>query len=266
MQHTALEPYRVANSLIHRLDARLKLLATLAFVLAATTLPPSAWGALALLSLVAVLLIVVSHTPPMMMLRRSLVALPFVGMIALTLPFTRDGQLLWGVQLGRRVLGITDLGLLSFVSMLVKGWLSVLVASLLVTTTPFPTLLQAMQALRVPKILILIISFMYRYLFVLVDEALCLQRARLARSAARSTGGSGGTLLWRIKVLGGMIGSLFIRSYARSERIYQAMLSRGYDGQWFAVAHFRWQPRDTWAGLLMGIGLVAVMVFGVCVR
>ncbi len=262
MRHTALEPYRVANSLIHRLDARLKLLATLAFVLTATTLPPSAWGALALLSLVTALLIVVSHTPPMMMLRRSLVALPFVGMIALTLPFTRDGQLLWGVQLGRRMLGITDLGLLSFASMLVKGWLSVLVASLLVMTTPFPTLLQAMQALCVPKILILIISFMYRYLFVLVDEALCLQRARLARSA----GGSGGTLFWRIKVLGGMIGSLFIRSYARSERIYQAMLSRGYDGPWFAVAHFRWQPRDTWAGLLMGIGLVAVMVFGVCVR
>ena len=70
------------------------------------------------------------------------------------------------------------------------------------------------------------ISFMYRYLFVLVDEAMRLQTARDARSV-----GAGRTLFWRAKVLGGMIGCLFIRSYERSERIYAAMLSRGYAGE-----------------------------------
>ena len=66
---------------------------------------------------------------------------------------------------------------------------------------------------------------MYRYLFVLVDEAQRLQTARESRSA-----GSGGTVAWRARVLGGMVGSLFIRSYERSERIYAAMVGGASNG------------------------------------
>jgi cobalt/nickel transport system permease protein len=71
---------------------------------------------------------------------------------------------------------------------------------------------------------------MYRYIFVIADEALRLFRAREARSA-NPEGKAAGSIRWRASVLGGMIGSLFIRSYERSERIYAAMLSRGFDGE-----------------------------------
>ncbi|MBN1936117.1 MAG: cobalt ECF transporter T component CbiQ [Anaerolineae bacterium] len=258
--HLALEPYHVADSLIHRLDARLKLLATLAFVLAATCLPPSAWTALLGLSLIVATLLIASRVPPSVALKRSLIALPFASMIALSIPFTHVGQTLWSAQFGRWTLAVTDQGLTLFASIVIKAWLSVLVSGLLVATTSFPTLLQAMQALRVPRILITIISFMYRYLFVLVDEATRLQTARQARSAGGAR--AGGTMLWRIKVLGGMIGSLFIRSYERSERIYQAMLSRGYDGQWPALTQPAWQPRDTWAGVLIFTSLACIVILG----
>ncbi|MBN1140023.1 MAG: cobalt ECF transporter T component CbiQ [Anaerolineae bacterium] len=259
----ALESYHVADSPIHRLDARLKLLATLAFVLAVTSLPPSAWAALLLLGVVALALTVSSRVPLVTALKRSLIALPFAGMIALSIPFTRGGLVLWRVQLGSWTLAVTDLGLVTWTSIVVKAWLSVWVSGLLVATTPFPALLKAMQALRLPQILVTIIALMVRYLFVLVDEATRLQTARQARSAGTAaTARAGGTLFWRVKVLGGMIGSLFIRSYERSERIYHAMLSRGYDGQWPALNPLIWQPQDTWAGILLGTCLTAIAILG----
>ena len=78
--------------------------------------------------------------------------------------------------------------------------------------------------------LVSIVAFMYRYVFVLVDEAQRLLRARAARSAGVGAG-TGGTIAWRARVSGGMAGSLFLRTYERSERIYLAMLARGFDGE-----------------------------------
>ena len=71
---------------------------------------------------------------------------------------------------------------------------------------------------------------MWRYLFVLVDEAIRLTRARDARSGS-VTGRGGGAVWWRARVAGGMAGNLFLRGYERSERIYAAMVARGYDGE-----------------------------------
>jgi cobalt/nickel transport system permease protein len=154
-------------------------------------------------------------------------------------------------------LSITDAGLILFATVVVKAWLSVLVSGLLVVTTPFPDLLKAMRSLHIPLVLTATISFMYRYLFVLVDEATRLQAARAARSV-----GTGRTVWWRARVLGGMIGSLFIRSYERSERIYAAMLSRGFAGEVRTLTRLTWQARDTWVGLVWVASLAAVAVLG----
>ncbi len=74
---------------------------------------------------------------------------------------------------------------------------------------------------------------MWRYLFVLADEALRLLRARQARSGQTDRPGlkPGGSLSWRGRVAGGMAGSLFLRAFERSDRIYMAMVARGYDGE-----------------------------------
>ena len=257
MRHSFLDRYRQGASLVHRLDPRLKLLATLAFILAVTMTPAGRWPTFALWTALALGLVRLAQVPLREGLKRSAVALPFAGVVALSLPFTQGGQVIWSWQVFGLTLTITEAGLTLFASVLLKAWLSVMVSGLLVATTPFPDLLQAMRALHVPAALTATISFMYRYLFVLTDEALRLQTARAARAV-----GPGRTVWWRARVLGGMIGSLFIRSYERSERVYAAMLARGFRGEVRSLTRLTWQARDTWAGLIWLIVLVAVAALG----
>jgi cobalt/nickel transport system permease protein len=224
-------------------------------VIAATSTPPHAWPAFLLLTALAGGAILLSQVPLGEALKRSSVALPFAGMAALSLLSTRAGHVMWTWHPLGWQLAITEQGVLSFASVLLKAWLSVLVSGLLVATTPFPSLVMALRALGVPAVLTAVLSFMYRYLFVLVDEAMRLQTARQARSA-----GTGGTLLWRARVVGGMIGSLFIRSYERSERIHAAMRSRGFDGEVRSLTRLQWQARDSWAALCWGLLLAGIAV------
>ena len=109
-------------------------------------------------------------------------------------------------------------------------------AILLAVTTAFADLLWGMRELRIPKALVNIVAFMYRYLFVLGDEALRLMRARAARSGESTFGRRGGSLAWRGRVAGGMVGNLAMRAFERSERIYDAMVARGYRGEILALA------------------------------
>lgn len=257
MQSSFLDRYLSGNSLVHRLDPRLKLLATVAYVLAATSTPPGAWLALANLAGLALAAVGLARIPLTEALKRSSIALPFAGVVAISLPFTHTGQAVWSWSIGALRLTITDTGLVLFATVVAKSWLSVMVSGLLVATTRFPDLVHAMRALHVPAVLAGTISFMVRYLFVLVEEAMRLMTARAARSA-----GKGGSLIWRTRVLGGMIGSLFIRSYERSERIYAAMVSRGFTGEMRTLTPLVWQPRDTWASLAWLLALVSVLVVG----
>jgi cobalt/nickel transport system permease protein len=202
---------------------------------------------------------------PLRLVRGAFVALPFM-LIALPLVFTRGGDPLGSIDLGPLRLTISGEGLRMFLTIATKSWLSVQVALLLAYTTPFHDLLDAMRELRVPRILVAIIGFMYRYLAVIGDEAQRLIRARASRSAAAEGARSGGTIGWRARVTGHMVGSLFLRSYERSERIYAAMLARGFDG---TFRHLGLEPirRGEWVAFAVTIGALsafqAVAHFGV---
>ena len=159
---------------------------------------------------------------------RSLIALPFI-LIALPTVFTKPGDPLYELSFGLFTLTATVDGVEFFTSVLIKSWTSVTAAVILTSTTPALGLLSALRSLKLPETLVAVVMLMYRYLFVLVEEAQRMLRARAARSAAVGPG-SGGSLIWRASSAGGMAGSLFIRTLDRSERIYMAMLARGYDG------------------------------------
>jgi cobalt/nickel transport system permease protein len=88
-----------------------------------------------------------------------------------------------------------------------------------------------MRALRLPAALVSIVAFMYRYLFVLADEALRLMRARASRSGVAAGTKAGGSLAWRGRVAGGLVGNLTLRAFERSERIHDAMVARGFKGE-----------------------------------
>lgn len=229
MHVDAFDRYHEAESPLHHLDPRVKVVVTVAFILSNVLLPDGAWTAF-LLSWGFVLLgnglsgLGLGYT-----FRRSFVALPF-ALAAVTAIFSIPGKPLAEWHLGMLTLIPTDAGLLRFVSIVIRSWLSVQMAILLVTVTRFPDLVHAFEHLRVPSILTTIIAFLYRYLFVLSDEVMRLLRARQARSAAAAGQRSGGNVLWRGRVAGHLAGQLFLRSYERSDRIYNAMLARGYDG------------------------------------
>jgi cobalt/nickel transport system permease protein len=130
-------------------------------------------------------------------------------------------------------LSISTVGLERFASISLKSWLSVQAAVVMAASTPFPDLLVAMRAVRLPRLLVMLFGLMWRYLFVFADEGLRLTRARAARSGQSDLAGAkaGGNLAWRARVTGGMAGNLFVRAFERSDRIYMAMLARGYDGE-----------------------------------
>ena len=227
-----LDPYRDLPSPIHDLDGRTKLLLAVGFILTASLTPLAAWPVYILLLAVILSVEVLSGLGMGYVLKRAALALPFV-LAALPVIFTSPGQTLWTGHFGTWVISMSTPGLARFGSIAFKSWLSVQAAIVLSATTPFPDLLQAMRAVGVPRLLVGMFALMWRYLFVLVDEALRLLRARAARSGQAVDGGpkTGGSLKWRAQTTGGMAGSLFLRAFELSERIYVAMLSRGYDGE-----------------------------------
>jgi len=227
-----LDPYRPKASLVHRLDARVKLVLALAFILSCALTPTGAWPIYFLLLALALAAAMLSELGIGFVLKRAALALPFV-LAALPLVFTAPGELLLSIPLGSIAINISGPGLERFLSIALKSWISVQAAIILASSTPFPELLAAMRAVRIPRLLVAIFALMWRYLFVLVDEVLRLTRARAARSghSDRSDLRPGGSWTWRARVTGGMAGNLFMRALERSDRIYMAMVSRGYDGE-----------------------------------
>ena len=257
-----LDRYIPRHSPAHHADARLKIVLALAAVLGIALLPAGAFAAYVFVWLALAAASAFARLGPLRLVRGSWVVLPFV-LVAVPLLFTRPGEALLTLELGPIVLTITDAGLRDVLSIVAKSWLSVQAALLLAYTTPFADLVEALRALRVPAIMVSIISFMYRYLAVLTDEAGRMSRARASRSAAAPQGRSGGSLTWRAKVTGSMVGSLFIRSYERSERIYSAMLARGFAG----TVQPAQRPRpDQRSMMWFTLALAAIVVFVIAVN
>lgn len=265
MHSDAFDRYHHENSTLHRLDPRIKAVVTIAFILSNALLPDGAWIAFALSWLFLLLANTLSNLGLGFTFRRSFIAFPF-ALVAVTVLFSIPGHPLFQFHFMMWDFAITDAGLLRFVSIVIRSWLSVQMAILLVTVTRFPDLIHAFEHLRVPAILTTIIAFLYRYLFVLSDEVIRLLRARQSRSAAspstslRMGQRSGGSVVWRARVAGNMAGQLFLRSYERSDRIYNAMLARGYDGRLRTLNPHELHRRD-WAIAVVAFLFILVLQF-----
>ncbi len=195
---------------LQRLDARLKLLWTIAYVAAVVATPVGRWDLLAIEGLLIAFLIGLSGIPPRELALRWLGFLVLFGFLTIAVAPSRPERAEFGVV----VVALT---------ILAKDTLAFLGTLLLIEVTPFRTLLIAMRRLRVPGTLVATLQFMYRYLFVLTEELDRMVTARRARSYRRS-----GRLDWGL--LTGLIGILFLRAFERGERVHSAMLSRGWDG------------------------------------
>jgi cobalt/nickel transport system permease protein len=261
VEHSYLDEFARRDSPVHRLEARTKLLGALALILSAVLLPPErTWPFGAYLSLVAVLA-ALARLPFKIVLKRAAAFGPFVLTAVVLLPFTRpgDGSVVAAIPLGSLQVNLYRAGLLAAKAILLKSLISALTMIVLVSTTPFNRLLRAMEQLRFPRLLLAIIAFLYRYLFLLIGEFLRLKRA------ARSRNWEAGAFVVRLRATGGIIGSLFLRTYSRGERVYLAMLARGFDGRFRPLTVTSLGARDVgWlAGFLaLVLGLLAAAWFG----
>lgn len=237
MNSIILQRYESRDSFLHQLDARVKFITTLLMIIGILLTPQNSWIAYPLLWTVLGILATIAEIGAWRISRLAGLALPF-ALAGITLLVTTPGNPITEFA----GLTITDNGLARFLAILFKSWLSMQVALLLAFTTDFTDLLWALENLHFPATLITVIGLMYRYLFTLKDEAQRLLQARVARSGRHEGGKSGGSLLWRAQITGGMVGNLFLRSYERSERVYAAMLARGYNGH---IRH-REAPPLTW--------------------
>lgn len=245
-----LDRYQERESLLHRLDARAKLPAALGFIVAVTFTREGEWLTLALLFAPIPLLVALSRLGAALVLRRSLLALPFVA-TAIPLVFTRPGDPVFELPLTGWTASAE--GIRAVATIMARAWIAVLTAVILVATTPAVELLRALRSLRVPALLISTISFAYRYLYVVGDEAQRMIRARDSRSATIPGARAGRSVAWRAGVAGRMVGSLFVRSLERSERVYAAMQARGYHGE----LRFLHNPPLPRTDLALGAALVA---------
>ena len=255
MKHAYIDEHSNIDSYIHRLDPRIKIIALFAFILFVIFTRPTSFIAFALYGVLIAALILLSKIPFGFILKRSLVIIPFVLMAAIFIPFFKKGEVAGGYSFGTLKLTVTYDGLMIFWNILVKAYLCILSMILLVTSTKLSDFLKALEKLRFPSVFVIILSFMYRYIFVVQDELMKMRQAKEARSI-------GGSRWFHAKVLANMIGVLFMRTYERGESVYLAMCSRGFDGKIKTMDGFQLKMKDfCFLSIMIGV-LTGIRILG----
>lgn len=201
----------------HRLDARVKALVTLAFIVLVMSFPRYELSALVPFLLYPVTLAGLGRIPARHIVKKMLVAAPFAVVIGLVNPL-----------LDRHPVGaigpvVLTGGWVSFASILFRFVLTVGAALALVTCTGIHRLCAGLERIGVPRVFVMQLLFLYRYLFVVSDEAACILRGVELRA--------NGVASLRPRVYGSLVGQLLLRSMDRADRVYRAMVARGFDGE-----------------------------------
>ena len=218
------------NTFGHRLDSPVKLAVTLLFLF--TVISFSKYETVALLPffLYPMLLMTLGEIPLIFIFKKVLLVSPFAVFIGIFNPLLDSGQIV--ILNGFTI----SAGWLSFISILIKFALTVSTALLLIATTSFPGVCHALRQLGLPSIFVSQLLFLYRYIFVLMEETMRIVRARNMRSFSERGKG--------IKIFVRIVGILFLRSVEKAERVYYAMLSRGFQGDMPTLKRFQIKSAD----------------------
>jgi cobalt/nickel transport system permease protein len=205
LHHVLLDRWSRGASPLHRRDARAKIPALLVFLVVLATTPANAVAVLTTYAALLAAAILIARLPLGLIVTRAMLVLPFSLTFAL---------ISWLAGEPLRALALVE-----------KSYLSTVAVLLLAATTPLPLLLGGLEMLGSPRLLVLVAQFLYRYLFVLSQQA---QHMRLAASCRN--GGAWHRRGSRFRAATGALAMLFARSYERAEGIHRAMLARGFSG------------------------------------
>jgi cobalt/nickel transport system permease protein len=235
LHHVVLERWSRGTSALHRRDPRAKLFAAAVFLVTLATARRNLPVLAALLFALLLAGFVRAGIPAGAALLRAALVFSF------TLPFA---AISFAAGDPARAL-----------SMLLKSYLSALAVLLLMSTTPVAVLLRGLEAAGAPRFLLMVAQFLYRYLFVIAEEAQHMRKAAQARGA-----GLGNARQKRYQAAAGAVAALFARSYARAEEIHRGMLARGFTGRFAALDDLRFGRGDAAFAALASLAAVVARV------
>jgi cobalt/nickel transport system permease protein len=215
VHHLVIDRWSRGSSSLHQRDPRAKLAALLVFLIVLSTTRPSAQGAFAAYAVLLIMAVNSARLPILGLMGRAALVLPFSATFALITWWSGDSL---------RALALAE-----------KSFLSGMAALLLVGTTPLTGWTAALESWHAPRMLILVIQFVYRYLFVIAEQAQRMRWAAVCRGSHKAGG---------FRLAAGLVGVLFARSWQRADGIYHAMLARGFRGRFVPAAPAPFRAAD----------------------
>lgn len=227
---------------IHRLHPLVKLAVTFFYIAAVVSFPKYGFSALTAMVLYPVAVFQLAGIPVRTCFRKLRFVLPLVCAVGLLNPFFDRAPML--------VLGpvVISGGVISMVTLMLKGVFSLMASFLLLATTPMDRLCAALRRIHVPAVLVTLLLLTYRYISVLLREVSVMSEAY----ALRAPGQKG----IHISAWGSFLGQLLLRSMDRAQELYQSMKLRGFQGAFRHAA----PPPMTWADGLYGLGWAALFL------
>jgi len=217
---------------LDRRDARSKLAALLVFLVVISTARYAFPATAAVMAILLAAACLWAKVPLAEALRRAAVVLPFTAFFAIVCWASGDAE--------------------RAIALALKSYLSCLAVWLVVATTPMPALLRGFESFGAPRFLLMVAQFIYRYLFVIAEEA----RAMALAASARGSSARADFRILRFRAAGGALAVLFARSYQRADEIHRAMLARGFRGRMRSLDAPRFQLAD--AAFAAAASLIAV--------
>lgn len=209
MKHSFWDKFSSLNSPIHMINPQIKIILSFFYILLLSILPLDLLILVSPIFLIAILIIIyIAKIPLLYLLKRAFLILPLIIPVILLNTLFRS-----------------DMGIEISLLFLLRSFLSILVLILLVSTTKFNTILSTLGKWHFPKIFLIILSFMYRYFFLLIDEL-----EKMVRSIKLRSSDTKKIVLFRSYT--NILGVLMIKSFDRAERVFQAMEMRGLEDNW----------------------------------
>lgn len=219
-QALQLDALASGNSVIHKLDGRVKLISLIAIIVYCVFS-----SELIIPIILEIYLLIIIHLSKLSYVdcfKRILVLLPFGGMIILFQPFIHPGNILWSYSW----LTVSDAGVNFAIILLARLIVSLTAIVILSSTSPMQQIIDSLRKLKMPKDLAMILSIMVRFLFMFIDELESIRKAQSSRNFnihSKKT-----PYMWRLKQVGFTIAMMFLKSYEQGENVYRSMVSRGF--------------------------------------
>jgi len=237
VKHSFVDRYANLDSPLHALDARTKLVGFSALIVTVLYTPAGDAGRFFAFFFIMAIIAGISQIPLQYVIGRTLAILPFVLLAGLAAPWKGSEGWAW------------------FLALLLRSTLCLLILVILTNTTRFVELLRGLRKLGCPRVLVANLSFLYRYIFVLADEVMRMRQARDSRRVGRAGA------LAELRTLGSMLGTLMVRSFERADHMYNAMLSRGFSGEFPVAAPRKFSWRDLAFVAVVALFIAATLYF-----